>query len=69
MSGAMGLRLAYLAFSLGLLVFGAVLGWLGLRRPPRPAGRALRLVIACAILAAVAGATAAAVLEARVPRP
>jgi hypothetical protein len=69
MFAAMALRLAYLAFSVGLLVFGAALGWLGLRRPPRPAGPGLRIVMACAILAAVAGAAAAAVMEARVPRP
>lgn len=63
------LRLAYLGLSVGLLVYGAMLGWLGLRRPTRPAGVPLRVVMALAILVAVAGATAAVVLEARLAQP
>jgi hypothetical protein len=64
-----GLRLAYLGLGGGLLVYGAVLIWLGLRRPARPAGMPLRLVMALAVLAAVAGTTAAVILEAQAARP
>lgn len=59
------LRLAYLALATGLMVYGALLGWLGLRRPPRPAGTPLRLVMVLALLVAVAGVAAAVLLEAR----
>jgi hypothetical protein len=64
-----GLRLAYLALGGGLLVYGAILIRLGLRRPPRPAGTPLRLVMALAVLVAVAGTTAAVILEAQASRP
>lgn len=63
------LRLAYLAFAVGLMVYGVILGWLGLRRPARPAGTPLRLVMALAVLVAVAGAAAAVILEARASQP
>ncbi len=59
------LRLGYLALAAGLMVYGALLGWLGLRRPSRPAGPPLRLVMVLALLVAVAGAAAAVLLEAR----
>ncbi|MBI2468912.1 MAG: hypothetical protein HYV62_14055 [Candidatus Rokubacteria bacterium] len=59
------LRLAYLALAAGLMLYGALLGWLGLRRPSRPAGPPLRLVMVLALLVAVAGVAAAVLLEAR----
>lgn len=63
------LRLAYLGLGGGLLVYGAILVWLGLRRPSRPAGTRLRLLMALAVLVAVAGTTAAVILEAQAARP
>lgn len=63
------LRLAYLGLAAGLMVYGALLGWLGLRRPPRPAGTPLRLVMILALLIAVAGTAAAVILEARAAQP
>jgi hypothetical protein len=63
------LRLAYLGLAGGLMAYGGVLLWLGLRRPPRPAGTALRVVMALALLAAIAGTVAAAILEGPAPRP
>ena len=51
------------------MVYGAILAWLGVRRPSRPAGRPLRVVMALAVLVAVAGATAAVILEARLASP
>jgi hypothetical protein len=61
------LRLAYLALAVGLMGFGAVWCWLGLRRDPPP--RAPRLVAGLLLLLAVAGAVAAIVLEQRAARP
>ncbi len=69
MGGVTSLGLAYLGLALGLMVYGLLLGWLGLRRPARRAGPPLRLVMVLAVLAAVAGATAAAIIEARLARP
>ncbi len=63
------LRLAYLGLALGLMAYGAILIGLGLRRPARPAGRGLRLVMALAVLAAAAGTAAAVILEARAAQP
>ncbi len=63
------LRLAYLALAGGLMVYGGLLLWLGFRRPPRPAGTPLRLVMALAVLIAVAGTAAAVILEAQASRP
>jgi len=63
------LRLAYLGLAAGLLTYGAILLWLGARRPPRPAGTPLRLLMALALLIAVAGTTAAVILEAQASRP
>jgi hypothetical protein len=63
------LWLAYLGLALGLMSYGAILMVLGLRRPARPAGRALRIVMVLAALVAVAGTTAAAILEAKASRP
>jgi hypothetical protein len=63
------LRLAYLALAGGLLLYGASLLWLGMRRPFRPAGTPVRLLMALAVLVAVAGTVAAAILEAQAARP
>jgi len=67
--GVSSLWLSYLALAGGLMAFGVVLVWLGLRRPARPAGTPLRLVMAFAVLTAVAGAAMAAILEARAAQP
>jgi hypothetical protein len=64
-----GLWLAYFALAGGLMAYGGILIALGLRRPPRPAGTPLRLAMAVALLVAVAGTAAAAILEARAARP
>jgi hypothetical protein len=69
MAAVDALRLAYLALAAGLLTGGAILGWLGLRRPARPAGGPLRGLIGLALLAAAAGAAAAVILEARAAQP
>ena len=63
------LRLAYAALAVGLLVYGAILMRLGFRRPARPAGWALRAVMALAVLTAVAGTAAAVILEAKAAQP
>jgi hypothetical protein len=60
---------AYLGLALGLLGYGAILVVLGLRRPARPAGWPLRVVMTLAALVAVAGTTAAAILEAKASQP
>jgi hypothetical protein len=64
-----GLWLAYLTLSVGLMASGGILVALGLRRPSRPAGTGLRLVMALAVLLAVAGTAAAVILEAKAARP
>jgi hypothetical protein len=51
------------------MCYGAILMVLGLRRPAHPAGRALRIVMVLAVLVAVAGTTAAAILEAKASQP
>ncbi|MBI3456149.1 MAG: hypothetical protein HY002_10225 [Candidatus Rokubacteria bacterium] len=63
------LRLAYLGLAAGLVVYGAILLWLGFRRPSRPAGTLLRLVMGLAVLVALAGTAAAVILEARASQP
>ena len=63
------LRLAYLGLAGGLLVYGSILLWLGWRRPTRPAGTPLRLVMVLALLIAAGGTTAAVILEAQASRP
>jgi hypothetical protein len=60
---------AYLGLALGLMSYGAILVVLGLRRPARPAAWPLRVVMTLAALVAVAGTTAAAILEARASQP
>lgn len=63
------LRLAYLALAAGLMGLGGILVWLGTRRPRRPAGRRLRIVLTAAALLALAGLVAVVVLEALAARP
>jgi hypothetical protein len=63
------LRLAYLGLAGGLMAYGAILLWQGLRRPSRPAGAPLRLVMALVLLVAAAGTAAAVILEAQAARP
>jgi hypothetical protein len=60
---------AYLALAVGLMSFGAILVALGLRRSAHPAGLLLRVVMVVAALVAVAGTTAAAILEAKASQP
>jgi hypothetical protein len=60
---------AYLGLAVGLMSYGAILVVLGLRRPARPAGWPLRVVMTLAALVAVAGTAAAAILEARASQP
>lgn len=60
---------AYLGLALGLMSYGAILMVLGLRRPAHPGGLPLRVVMALAVLVAVAGTTAAAILEAKASQP
>jgi hypothetical protein len=62
------LRLAYLALALGLMGFGAIWGWLGLRRPV-PLPRGPRLAAALLLLLAVGGTVGAVILESRAARP
>lgn len=49
--------------------YGLILIALGLRRPARPASLALRVVMVLAVLVAVAGTTAAVILEAKASQP
>ena len=69
MGAVTSLRLAYLALAVGLMGYGGLLIWLGLRRPRRPAGAPLRIVMVLAVLLAVVGVAVAVVLEARAARP
>ncbi len=63
------LRLAYLMLAVGLMGFGGILAWLGLRRPRRPAGSPLRIVMTLAVLLAAAGVATAIALEGRATQP
>jgi hypothetical protein len=60
---------AYLALAAGLMVHGALLIGLGLRRPARTAGMGLSAVLWLALLVAAAGLVAAVILETRAARP
>jgi hypothetical protein len=62
------LRLAYLALALGLMGFGAIWGWLGVRQPV-PLPRGPRLAAALLLLLAVGGTVGAVILEGRAARP
>jgi hypothetical protein len=63
------LRLAYLALALGLMGFGAVWGWLAVRRSAGASPRASRVAAALFLLLAVGGTVAAVILEGRAARP
>jgi hypothetical protein len=63
------LRLAYLALSLGLMGFGALWGWLGVRRSAVGLPRGPRVAAALFLLLAVGGTVAAVLLEGRAARP
>ena len=63
------LRLAYLALALGLMGFGAIWGWLGLRPAGESLPRGSRFVAALFLLVAVSGTVAAVILEGRAARP
>ena len=63
------LRLAYLALGLGLMGFGAIWGWLGLRRVVGTPTRGARMAAALFLLLAVGGTVAAVILEGRAVRP
>jgi hypothetical protein len=62
------LRLAYLALAVGLMGFGAIWGWLGIRRPA-VLPRGPRIAAALALLLAVGGTVVAVILENRAARP
>jgi fatty acid desaturase len=63
------LRLAYLALALGLMGFGAIWAWLGLRRAATGLPRGPRLLAALFLLLAVGGTVLAVILEGRAARP
>ena len=63
------LRLAYLALAVGLMGFGAIWSWLGLRRRARAPTRGSRMAAALFLLLAVGGTVAAVILEGRAARP
>lgn len=63
------LRLGYLALALGLMGFGAIWGWLGLRGSAEGLPRGPRLVAALFLLLAVGGTVLAVILEGRAARP
>lgn len=63
------LRLAYLALALGLMGFGALWGWLGLRRGAGSPPPGSRMAAALLLLLAVGGTVAAVILEGRAARP
>ena len=63
------LRLAYLGLALGLMGFGAVWGWLGLRGAAGSRPRGPRIAAALLLLLAVGGTVAAVILEGRAARP
>jgi hypothetical protein len=62
------LRLAYLALALGLMGFGAIWGWLGLRPAGESLPRGSRLAAGLLLLVAVGGTVAAVILEGRAAR-
>ena len=63
------LRLAYLALAVGLMGFGAIWGWLGLRRIAGAPTRGGRMAAALFLVLAVGGTVAAVILEGRAARP
>ena len=69
LAGVDRLRLAYCALAVGLMGFGAIWGWLGLRgrAPTLPLGP--RLTALLFLLLAAGGTVAAVILEARTAQP
>ena len=63
------LRLAYFALAVGLMGFGAIWAWLGIRREATGLPRGPRLVAAVFLLLAVGGTVLAVILEGRAARP
>ena len=63
------LRLAYFSLAVGLMGFGAIWAWLGIRREATGLPRGPRLVAALFLLLAVGGTVLAVILEGRAARP
>jgi hypothetical protein len=63
------LRLAYSALALGLMGFGAIWTWQGMRRISGSTPLRSRLAAALFFLLAVGGTVAAVILEGRAARP
>jgi hypothetical protein len=63
------LQLAYLALALGLMGFGAIWSWLGLRRGAGTTARGARMAATLFLLLAAGGTVAAVILEGRAARP
>jgi len=63
------LRLAYFALALGLMGFGAIWGWLGVRRTGGSLPRGSRVAAVLFLLLAVGGTVAAVILKGRAARP
>lgn len=64
-----GLRLAYSALAVGLMGFGAIWGWQGIRRVVGSPPRGSRVAAALFLLLAAGGTVAAVILEGRAARP
>jgi hypothetical protein len=63
------LRLADLALAVGLMGFGAIWSWLGVRRLTGSPPRGSRLAAVLCLLLAAGGPVAAVILEGRAARP
>jgi hypothetical protein len=63
------LRLAYFALALGLMGFGAIWGWFGVRRAAGSLPFGSRVAAVLFLLLAVGGTVAAVILEGRAARP
>lgn len=63
------LRLAYLALALGLMGFGAIWAWQGIRRVRGATPLHSRVAAALFLLLAAGGTVAAVILEGRAARP
>jgi hypothetical protein len=63
------LRLAYSALAIGLMGFGAIWSWQGIRRQSGATPLGSRVAVAIFLLLAAGGTVAAVVLEGRAARP